>query len=145
MAGGFGADTVQGQAGDDVLTGAALGDLLFGGDGDDFINGGFGFDRVNGGAGADDFFHLGVENHGADWIQDYDATEGDTLVFGRGDVAASQFQINIATTQGAGGPGIDEAFVIFRPTGQILWALVDGEGARSINLQIAGDVFDLIG
>ncbi|WP_299567063.1 hypothetical protein [uncultured Sulfitobacter sp.] len=143
MAGGFGADTVQGQAGDDVLTGAALGDLLFGGDGDDFINGGFGFDRVNGGAGADDFFHLGVENHGADWIQDYDAAEGDTLVFGRGDVAASQFQINIATTQGAGGPGIDEAFVIFRPTGQILWALVDGAGQDEINLQIGSEVFDL--
>jgi hypothetical protein len=39
---------------------------------------------------------------------------------------------------------VDEAFVIYRPTGQILFALVDGNGQSSINLQIGGQVFDLM-
>ena len=34
--------------------------------------------------------------------------------------------------------------MIYRPTGQILWALVDGGGQGSINLQIGADVFDLL-
>ncbi|MEQ9696029.1 calcium-binding protein, partial [Shimia sp. SDUM112013] len=69
--GGFGADTVIGGAGNDILTGSAWSDLIFGGDGDDFVNGGWGHDRVNGGAGADRFFHIGIRDHGSDWIQDY--------------------------------------------------------------------------
>ncbi|WP_303425850.1 hypothetical protein [Shimia thalassica] len=39
---------------------------------------------------------------------------------------------------------MEEAFVIYRPTGQIMWALVDGNSQASINLQIGGDVFDLL-
>jgi len=143
ISGGFGADTVIGGTGNDVLTGGALGDVLFGSDGDDFINGGFGFDRVNGGNGADDFFHLGIRDHGSDWIQDYSAAQGDVLVFGNAAATRAQFQINVATTPSAGDASIDEAFVIYRPTGQIIWALVDGDGQDQINLQIGGDVFDL--
>ena len=144
MAGGFGVDTIRGQDGDDVLTGGAFSDLIFGGDGFDFINGGFGSDRVNGGDGADRFFHVGVAGHGSDWIQDFSHAEGDRLVWGGGAASASQFQVNIATTPGAGDAGTDEAFVIYRPTGQILWALVDGAGEGSIELQIGGQVVDLI-
>ncbi|MEQ9696167.1 hypothetical protein WNE31_18405, partial [Shimia sp. SDUM112013] len=120
---------------DDVLTGSAFGDVIFGGDGNDFINGGFGHDRVNGGAGADRFFHVGVPGHGSDWIQDYNAAEGDVLFFGNGAATASQFQINTADTANAGADGISESFVIYRPTGQIMWALVDGDAQTSINLQ----------
>jgi Ca2+-binding RTX toxin-like protein len=140
--GGYGVDTVIGGNGDDVLTGSAWSDALFGSDGDDFINGGFGFDRVNGGTGADRFFHIGVEGHGSDWIQDYSSAEGDVLVFG-GAATRSQFQVNITQTAGAGDAAVDEAFVIYRPTGQILWALVDGAGAGSINLVIQGTEYDL--
>jgi hypothetical protein len=39
---------------------------------------------------------------------------------------------------------VDEAFVIYRPTGQILWALVDGEAQGAIVLDIGGQVFDLL-
>ena len=89
------ADSVYGGTGDDALTGQALSEgLIFGGDGSDFINGGFGYDRVNGGAGADRFFHLGVADHGSDWIQDYNASEGDVLVFGDASASADDFQIN---------------------------------------------------
>lgn len=145
IAGGSGADTVIGGTGDDVLTGSALGDIIFGSDGNDFVNGGFGFDRVNGGVGADEFYHLGIANHGSDWIQDYDAAEGDVLVFGNASATLAQFQINTTTTPTAGVDDVEEAFIIYRPTGQIMWALVDGDGQEQINLQIGGDVFDLMG
>ena len=52
---------------------------------------------------------------------------------------------NRETGERSGDDDIEEAFVIYRPTGQILWALVDGAGQDSINLQIGGDVFDLLG
>ena len=155
LAGGFGADTVEGQDGDDVITGSAFGDIVFGGAGDDFVNGGFGHDLINGGTGADKFFHVGGDReamlgHGSDWVQDYDAAEGDVLVFG-GAASAVRFQVNFTHTENretgerSGDDGIEEAFVIYRPTGQILWALVDGGGEASINLQIGGEVFDLLG
>ncbi|NDW47000.1 calcium-binding protein, partial [Ruegeria sp. PrR005] len=150
IAGGFGVDEIQGQDGDDVITGSAFSDLVFGGAGDDFVNGGFGSDRINGGTGADKFFHVGVEGHGSDWVQDYNDAEGDVLLFGNSAVARTQFQVNFAHTENAAGErsgddAVQEAFVIYRPTGQILWALVDGEGQESINLQIGSEVFDLLG
>ncbi len=141
--GGFGADTVIGGDGDDQLTAQAYGDEIFGGAGADFINGGFGHDRVNGGADADRFFHLGVADHGSDWIQDYTAADGDVLQFGQaGDI--SQFQVNFTETASAGVAGVEEAFIIYRPTGQILWALVDGDAQSSINLLVGGVSYDLL-
>ncbi|NDW45094.1 calcium-binding protein [Ruegeria sp. PrR005] len=147
--GGNGVDMIVGQAGDDVITGNAFSDLLFGGEGNDFLNGGFGHDRVNGGSGADRFFHEGVAGHGSDWVQDYSAAEGDILQFGTTSATRSQFQVNFAHTENAAGEragddDVQEAFVIYRPTGQIIWALVDGEGQSEINLQIGADVFDLL-
>lgn len=144
MVGGFGADREVGGAGRDVISGGALSDLLFGNDGDDFINGGFGFDRVNGGAGADKFFHQGIAGHGSDWIQDIE--DVDVLFFGQAGATIDQFQVNVANTAGAGDAGVDELFVIYKPTGQIVWALVDGADNAAIDLQIAGsaDIYNLM-
>ncbi|MEQ9696014.1 calcium-binding protein [Shimia sp. SDUM112013] len=147
--GGFGADTVIGGGGNDVLTGSSYGDMIFGGDGDDFVNGGWGHDLVNGGAGADRFFHIGVVDHGSDWIQDYNAADGDVLHFGIASATRDQFQVNTTHTSNAAGErsgddNTEEAFVIYRPTGQIMWALVDGAGQDSINLRIGSDIFDLM-
>ncbi|MCV2888464.1 calcium-binding protein [Ruegeria aquimaris] len=149
IAGGFGADQLIGQGGNDVITGSAFSDLIFGNAGDDFLNGGFGHDRINGGTGADKFFHLGVAGHGSDWVQDYNSAEGDVLVFGNASATRGDFQVNLAHTanaegERAGDDAVQEAFVIYRPTGQIMWALVDGGGQSSINLQIGADVFDLL-
>lgn len=145
--GGFGADTIAGQTGADSLSGGPLSDELFGGNGDDFLNGGFGSDRLNGGAGADRFFHLGVADHGSDWIQDFRHAEGDRLVFGgSASAAASAFQVNFGRTPGAGNDAIDEAFVIDRASGHILWALIDGAAEEAILLQVAGGgLYDLLG
>jgi serralysin len=144
IAGGFGADTVIGGSGDDTLTGSAYGDEIFGSDGMDFINGGFGHDRLNGGADGDRFYHIGVFDHGSDWIQDYNAVQGDVLMWGGAAATADDFQINTADTANAGVDGVSESFVIYRPTGQIIWALVDGDAQSSINIQIAGQTFDLL-
>ncbi len=142
--GGFGVDELIGQGGDDVITGSAWSDLIFGGDGNDFLNGGFGFDRLNGGAGADRFYHLGIADHGSDWVQDYNAAEGDVLFWGGGATAPSNFQINWADTANAGQDGVAEAFIIYRPTAQIVWALVDGADQSEVNLRIGTGVFDLL-
>jgi len=144
LAGGFGADELQGQDGDDVITGSAYSDLVFGGAGDDFVNGGFGNDLINGGSGADKFYHLGIADHGSDWVQDYTAAENDVLLFGNASASPNDFQVNFIETDGAGDAGVAEAFVIYRPTGQILWALIDGEDQDQINLMSGGDTFDLL-
>lgn len=149
MLGGFGADMLVGGEGDDTATGSALSDLVFGGSGEDFVNGGWGHDRLNGGDDGDQFFHVGIFDHGSDWIQDYDAAEGDVLHFGRAGATREQFQVNFAHTasdagERAGEDHIEEAFVIYRPTGQIIWALVDGAGQSQINAQIGGEIYDLL-
>ena len=142
--GGFGVDTVIGGVGNDVLTGSAWSDEVFGGEGEDFINGGFGSDRVNGGDDGDRFYHLGIFDHGSDWIQDYDASEGDVLVFGQAGATIDQFQVNFTETTNAGTAGVEEAFVIYRPTGQIMWALVDGGAQDEIILRLGGVDHDLL-
>jgi Ca2+-binding RTX toxin-like protein len=123
--------------------------LVFGNAGNDFVNGGFGHDRINGGAGADRFFHLGILDHGSDFIQDYNAAEGDLLLSGIAGATRSQFQVNLNDAvapdgEKAGDDAVQEAFVIYRPTGQILWALIDGAGQSEINLRIGADTFDLL-
>lgn len=141
--GGYGVDMIVGGGGNDVLSGSAWSDEMYGSEGDDFINGGYGFDRVNGGAGADRFFHIGVAGHGSDWIQDYTAADGDVLMFGQAGTR-DQFQVNFDETASAGLAGVEEAFVIYRPTGQILWALVDGGAQAEINLLMGGVTYDLL-
>lgn len=147
LSGGFGADELAGNAGNDTLGGSALSDLLYGNDGSDFLNGGFGYDRVNGGSGADRYYHLGVAGHGSDFIQDYRADDGDLLLFGDPVADADDFKVNFARTPDAGAGAIADAFVIYRPTGQIIWALIDGQAQDEIHLAIgdpSGGIYDLL-
>jgi hypothetical protein len=144
--GGFGADQLFGQTGDDVITGGAWSDLIFGGDGDDFLNGGWGHDRINGGAGADKFFHAGVLGHGTDWLQGYQAEEGDQLVFGNSEVSFDDFTVHFAHTDGAGDADVAEAFIVYSATGVLAWALIDGAAQDQIWLKIPDQgSFDLLG
>jgi Ca2+-binding RTX toxin-like protein len=147
LAGWFGSDTLIGNEGADTLVGAQGSDELSGGPGNDFLSGGWGFDRLNGGTGADLFHHLGVADHGSDWVQDYKRGHGDVLLFGIPTARAADFQVNTAFTPGAGAADVAEAFVIYRPTGQIIWALVDGAAQPSLNVRVdadgAGHRFDL--
>lgn len=144
LIGGFGADTLAGNDGDDMLSGGPYGDMLFGGPGRDTLNGGWGHDRLNGGPGADAFYHLGIADHGSDWVQDYSRAEGDVLLCGIAGAQAGDFRVTFAVTPGAGQAGVAEAFVIYRPSGQILWALVDGAAQAHISLQVGAQIWDLL-
>ncbi|MFC3615120.1 calcium-binding protein [Lutimaribacter marinistellae] len=142
--GGSQNDTLSGGADDDSLSGQAGRDHLMGGDGADFLNGGWGsHDQLTGGNGADRFFHAGHAGHGTDWILDADFSEGDRLVFGSV-ASADHFQVNIANTAGMGDAEVAEAFVIWKPTGQILWALTDGAELEMITIRAEGSEFDLV-
>lgn len=148
--GGFGVDALIGNSGNDVLAGAAFSDHLFGNDGDDFLNGGYGSDLVNGGAGADRFFHLGVRGHGTDWLQDYAAGEGDVLLFGLVMASDADFLVTYAHAadrngERAGDDDVMEAFLTYRPTAQIIWALVDGVADSALVIRSGGTEFDLLG
>jgi len=142
---GNGVDTLTGNADDDQINGGVFSDLIFGGAGDDFVNGGFGSDRINGGDGADTFFHLGVADHGSDWIQDFSHAEGDVLRFGQAGATADDFILQFNNTDGAGAADVQEVFVVNQATGQIVWALVDGAANDSLTLEVQGSdqSFDL--
>ncbi len=142
--GGLGIDALYGQAGNDSLDGGAGADSLFAGDGADFLNGGAGSDRMVGGAGRDQFYHSGLAADGADWVLDYFAAAGDTLVFGRPGAERGQFQITFGTAPAAGDTAVQEVFITYKPTRQIVWALVDGAGQDHINLVLGGTTYDLL-
>ncbi len=129
-----GADILRGQDGHDVISGASGGDEIHGNAGDDFLNGGFGFDRLNGGTGADVFYHNGTSGHGADWVQDFSHDEGDTLRLGISGADEDDFQFSFAETVGAGEDDIAEVFLTYIPTGQLLFAFVDGAAEEAFEV-----------
>ena len=95
-----------GQLGNDVLWGADSDDYLSGGDGDDTIVGGSGSDTMSGGNGADRFEFTRTSTDVL--VQDYDRSEGDTLVFynrggavfDAGSVAMTALGLTIGYTSG---------------------------------------------
>ena len=72
------------------------------------------------------------------------AADGDVLLWGGGAATAADFLIQRTETTGAGVAGVEEIFVTHIPSGNLLWALVDGDGQGQINIQIAGQVYDLL-
>ncbi len=130
MIGGAGSDKLYGQVGNEVMSGEAGSDQLFGGDGFDFIDGGMGGDILIGGAGGDRFYHAGVASHSSDWVLDYTAAQGDVLHLGLAGVSRNQITVVFSSSNSMGGStAVDDAFVIYTPTNQTLWMLVDG-GAK---------------
>jgi len=57
-------------------------------------------------------------------------------VFGQPSATLGQFQVNTANTPNAGALAVVEALIIYRPTPQIMWALVDGDAQGSLNIQL---------
>src|SRR5262245_14054960 len=78
---------IKGTGKSEVLNGSSGADIIDGGGGNDVIDGGAGTDYLTGGRGADTFiFHPHSQY---DVITDYNAAEGDRIVFGT-DASASQ-------------------------------------------------------
>ena len=144
LEGGYGADQLSGQDDADLLSGGIGPDRLRGGAGDDFLNGGPGNDRMTGGTGADRFYRVGRPSHGTDWVLDYLAAEGDTLIYATTSATPGQFRLSFAIAPDAGDGHVAEAFILWRPTGQVLWALVDGAAQPEINLGLGGVIYDLL-
>ncbi|MEY8841158.1 hypothetical protein AB9K41_19190, partial [Cribrihabitans sp. XS_ASV171] len=63
---------------------------------------------------------------------------------GVGPATADDFLVQVAETEGAGAAGVSEVFITHVPSGNLLWALVDGDAQSAINIQIAGQTFDLL-
>ncbi|MBF0627005.1 MAG: calcium-binding protein [Magnetococcales bacterium] len=129
--GGDGGDTLQGGDGDDTLKGGAGPDVLQGGAGADTLSGGRGQDRLTGGAGADAFKFI-LRSEGGDVITDFQADQGDRLLFvsqNFGALATGQLdasRLAIGTTDGATTPA--QRF-IFNTTSGLLRYDPDGNGA----------------
>ena len=141
--GGDGADWLTGNSGADRLIGEAGQDILSGGDGNDTLDGGADNDTLTGGAGADQYLQSGGATQGTDWITDFVATQGDTLVFGLAGATRAQFSISFAVVAGAGGAAA-EAFVTYLPTAQHVWAITDGAALTDLMLRLGTTSFDLI-
>ncbi len=100
--GGFGADTITGDAGEEVFHGEEGNDVIDGAGGNDVLDGGHGADTLNGGLGADQLYG-GYEDdvlHGGDGADELDGWQGaDTL---HGDAGADTIVIsNAAYSTGA--------------------------------------------
>lgn len=140
---GQGADTLNGGTGNDTLVCGAWSDALYGGDGNDVLNGGLGHDRETGGAGADHFVHDLSDTVGGDWIADYGAPQGDVLVFSGATATAQDFAVRTVAA-GAGSAAVDEVDIVYTPTGQVLWTLIDGAAQSHIWVQSGAASFDLL-
>ena len=149
-----GNDRLTGRDGADRLYGGAGADQLFGGNGADLLSGGAGSDRLTGGAGlntlvggdgGDQFCHALSASTALDWLPDYNAAEGDVLVFTGTGATHSQFGVTFSKTAGSGSADIAEAYVSYLPSGQKLWVIADGAAIGDIILQIGSRTYDLIG
>jgi Ca2+-binding RTX toxin-like protein len=170
LIGGAGGDTILGGLGDDLIYGFILdmdsnpapnafrnilgggggSDTIVGGLGEDILNGGWGFDTLTGWDGPDRFYHIGNPDHGTDWVTDYSRAEGDVIEFvgpgaSNGTVIAGpdDFVLHVATSPGRGSDDVAEVFVGYRPTGGLLWALVDAGDLESVTLRIGAETWDL--
>jgi serralysin len=135
ITGDDGNDLLRGDTGDDRIFGGQGADVLWGGLGRDSLDGGLGADRLGGGAGADLFAHAGTGGQGSDWILDFDAAEGDMLVFGIAGAQTSDFSVTYQTLAGAGSTEAAEALITFLPLDRLVWILVDCATETSILLQ----------
>lgn len=86
LLGGAGEDTLWGRNGADTLRGGNRNDTLHAGGQNDLLLGGNGRDRLSGGKGADRFAFASADE-GGDTLLDFDAKQGDRLLFRSGNFA----------------------------------------------------------
>jgi Ca2+-binding RTX toxin-like protein len=97
----MGVDQLYGGDGDDIVRGGQDNDSLMGDSGDDWMSGDRGADTISGGSGADTFqTFVGA---GIDRILDFDAAEGDRIIFETPGVAYTTRQEGADTVVDLGG------------------------------------------
>jgi Ca2+-binding RTX toxin-like protein len=146
-----GNDTLAGQEGDDVLAGGDGYDNLYGGLGDDFLWGGLGYDVLTGGEGAD-YFYVSELSGDRAFITDYNAAEGDRLVYQGEYASRDQFTLRRETIQDSDG-NVENLGLVLQLDGDALFTFANADDIDQIILRlpiadpaISGDVvtFDLI-
>lgn len=138
----------MGKAGNDTHSGGYGRDKIYGGLGNDMLVGGGGTDLLHGGPGADKFFRNAQSGNGTDIVLDFDNTEYDSLVFSTG-ARRNDFRIVILHADDASGGrmgsgNIREVRVVYTPTGETAWTLVEGAGVGAYHLSIPRSTFDLM-
>lgn len=146
--GGTGSDKLTGGSGDDALYGRDGKDQIYGGSGDDKLIGGKGDDVLDGGSGADKFKHSGYSGHGKDRVSDFSDYDGDQLVFLR-NVLINDFEVKYGHSSNSkgerfGDDSVKEAFIIYKPSGDVIWTLDDGAGENHIDITLDGSTYDLL-
>jgi hypothetical protein len=129
LTGSAGADKLVGEGGGDRLFGYAGNDKISGGGGDDWLVGSAGIDRLSGGSGADAFF-FDYPNGGADKVVDFNAGEGDTLVFDSAVFTALADGIgagNVVISTQASALDADDYLLLSTRNGKLFYDL-DGSG-----------------
>ncbi|MFV0515127.1 MAG: calcium-binding protein [Jhaorihella sp.] len=137
--GGDNWDTLFGGAGDDVLAGGYGRDHLYGDDGDDFLFGGEGNDTATGGAGADRFFVSYIRSDRLH-ITDFNADEGDILIYDGDHAERGDFTVRRTILTDADGNDTFESFEIVhhpRPEdARVIFTFEDAAGIDEIMLRL---------
>lgn len=137
------ADQLHGDAAANRIEGGGGDDRLFGREGDDWLFGGLGADQLTGGTGADRFVLRSLAEAG-DRVLDYSAAEGDLLDLTGSGVQRADLDLRWQVVAGAGKAGVAEALILHRPSGQVLFTLVDAAGANDIFLRLGSTTYDLV-
>ncbi|WP_430463299.1 nidogen-like domain-containing protein [Tabrizicola sp.] len=137
------ADRLFGDGRANRLEGGAGRDRLFGRDGADTLDGGAGQDWLTGGAGADSFV-LRSRADAGDLVMDYNPDEGDALVIALAGLSRAVLAVRVQTVAGAGAATTPEALIVHRPSGQVLFTLVDAGRLEDIFLRIGSVSYDLV-
>ena len=139
-------DSIEGLIGSafaDWLTGDDGANRLSGGRGNDRLSGAAGQDWLTGGAGADQFVLARLRDAG-DVVTDYTPAQGDRLILGLSGLSRDDLAVEFDAVSGLGQPGRAEALLIHRPTGTILFTLLDAADLSALVVQIGAARYDLL-
>lgn len=137
------ADRLHGDGRANRIDGGGGIDRLYGRGGKDRLEGGEGADWLTGGSGADTFVLRRLGDAG-DRVLDYRAAEGDRLEISAAWVTRGDLEVRFQAVAGLGKPGLAEALVVHRPSGQVLFTLVDAAGQSELFVQIGTVTYDLM-
>jgi Ca2+-binding RTX toxin-like protein len=144
------ANQLTGNAAANTLRGGGGNDVLSGGSGDDWLYGDAGLDQLTGGLGADRFVLGGPSGASKDRVADFNAAQGDKLVFSGAEYGLPAGALDASRFSGTGvatSPAGTGQFVYSAATKSLLWD-ADGSGAGAAvgiaTLNIAVAATDLL-
>lgn len=138
--GAGGIDWIEGGDGYDQLYGQGGNDVIFGGSGNDSLIGGVGNDLLYGGLGADNFY-FGSPYDGYDYVGDFNAAQGDALVFTSanfGGITSATIASHLYVGAGFAGFAVAGPYFAFDTNTARLW--YNTPGVPSLVAEIPGTI-----